>query len=370
VPRELRKQVYSSLHSLAHPCQRASAKLVTQRFVWPSINKDCNEWAKACHQCQRNKISRYNISPIANFELPSQRFEHIHIDLVSLPLVKGFRQCLTIIDRFTRYPEAIPLEDGNTETVARALLLNWIARFGVPLRITSDQGVQFTSEVFRMLNELLGVKHLKTTPYHPQANGLVERLHRQLKAALLCHNDSWYDALPAVLMGLRAAWKEDISTTPAELVYGEPIRLPGEFLAPSNQNGTAPELVKRLRNHFREISPEQTSRRGNHPIFAFKDLQTCTHVFVKKGQIGPSFSSLYSGPHRVMERHEKYFVVFCGNKNTAISVDRLKPAYTTRDDIPVNQQQILDQSPRPTPSRDAPISHTVSPPSKRVRFLL
>ncbi|XP_017463028.1 PREDICTED: uncharacterized protein YagA-like, partial [Rhagoletis zephyria] len=170
-------------------------------------------------ECQKNKIHRHASSPIASFEPPTERFEHIHIDLVSLKRSKGFNQCLTIIDRFTRYPEAVPLSDGTAETVAHALSLHWISRHGIPKRLTSDQGPQFESDLFQSLLKFYGIKHLHTTPYHPQANGLVERLHRQLKSALLCHDESWYDALPAVLLGLRAAWKDDIETTPAELVY-------------------------------------------------------------------------------------------------------------------------------------------------------
>ncbi|XP_015124377.1 uncharacterized protein LOC107046298 [Diachasma alloeum] len=137
-------------------------------------------------------------------------------DLELRQLLEGFKDCLTIIDRFTRYPEVVPLPDIRTETVVRALLYHWIARFGVPLRITSDRGGQFIADIYRRLTEMLGIRRKLTTPIHPQANGLVERLHRQLKAALLCHGDSWYDVLPLVLLALRTAWKPDVESTPAE----------------------------------------------------------------------------------------------------------------------------------------------------------
>lgn len=101
----------------------------------------------------------------------------------------------------------------------------------MPLRITTDQGRQFEAHLFKEMSELLGAKHLRTTAYHPQANGMVERLHRQLKAAIKCHgSDRWTEVLPTVLMGIRAAWKDDIQATPAELVYGGTLRLPGQFL--------------------------------------------------------------------------------------------------------------------------------------------
>jgi transposase InsO family protein len=204
--------VFDSLHSLSHPGVKATTRLITQRFVWPSVNKDCRDWARACITCQRSKITRHTTAPIAHIDTPGTRFEHIHIDLVGpLPIANGFRYLLTCVDRFTRWAEAIPLIDITAETVATALVSGWISRFGTPLRITTDQGRQFESSLFHALSNVTGMTHLRTTAYHPQANGMVERLHRQLKAALRCHGDEkWTEALPWVMLGIRATWKEDL----------------------------------------------------------------------------------------------------------------------------------------------------------------
>jgi len=95
-------------------------------------------------------------------------------NLSFLPYSEGFCYGLTCINRFTRWPEVNPLEDQEAETAARAFYTLWIARFGTPLRITTDQGRQFESCLFKQLNYLTGTNHLRTTAYHPSANGMVE----------------------------------------------------------------------------------------------------------------------------------------------------------------------------------------------------
>jgi transposase InsO family protein len=128
--------------------------------------------------------------------------------------------------------EAIPLKDMSAASCADALISGWVSRFGVPSLITSDRGTQFTSAVWEALCNKLGVAHTTTTAYHPQANGLVERAHRQLKEALRSRlaGAAWPDHLPWALLGLRAAPKDDSNISSAELVYGAPLVLPGEFL--------------------------------------------------------------------------------------------------------------------------------------------
>ena len=144
------------------------------------------------------------------------------------PVSQNNRYLLTIIDRFTRWPEAIPLPDSQAATCAVALLQHWIARFGVPEDITSDRGPQFTSSVWAEFKKLFGIKVHRTTSYHPQANGMVERLHRQLKASLKARKRPQQTGLwklPLVLLGIRSSWRIDPGCSPAELVYGTTIRL-------------------------------------------------------------------------------------------------------------------------------------------------
>jgi transposase InsO family protein len=142
--------------------------------------------------------------------------------------------------------EAIPVADISAAGCATCLFTGWISRYGVPHVLTSDRGPQFVSEVWAHMCRQLGVVHRQTTAYHPQANGLVERLHRQLKEALRARlqNNDWERHLPWVLLGLRAAPKEDSAISAAELVFGTKLTLPGELL--TGEHADTADLVERL----------------------------------------------------------------------------------------------------------------------------
>jgi cleavage and polyadenylation specificity factor subunit 1 len=189
--------------------------------------------------------------------LPSARFCHVHIDLVGpQPVSSGFRYCLTAIERYTRWPEALPLSDITAEAVAKAFVSVWVARFGCPQEITTDQGRQFEVRRFKTVATITGSSLTRTTAWHPACIGMIERLHRQLKAALMCHADErGAEALPLVLLRIGSAWK-NLKTSTAELVYGSPLRLPAEFFAPSLAERTdVTEFASRLRVHIGKLRP-------------------------------------------------------------------------------------------------------------------
>ena len=125
----------------------------------------------------------------------------------------------------------MPIVDIRAKTVADAFFSGWIACYGTPATITTDRGTQFESKLWDSLCNQFGIIRNRTTSYHPQSNGMVERFHRQLKAAIMAHEspNPWTIMLPAVLLGVRSAVKERLGRSAAEMIYGTTLRLPGEF---------------------------------------------------------------------------------------------------------------------------------------------
>ena len=234
VPLAWQERVFKTIHNLSHPSIRATRALISKRFVWHGMARQVGIWARCCEACQVSKVQFHVKAPLQKFPVPERRFDHVNVDIVGpLPTSAGYSYLLTIVDRYTRWPEAIPLTDIRAETCARAFLAQWISRFGVPSRITSDRGVQFTSSLWEAVMRIFGSDHCTTTAYHPQSNGMVERFHRQLKAALKAKlaAPNWIEVLPWVLLGIRTAPKEDLGCSSAELVFGYPLTVPGDFVA-------------------------------------------------------------------------------------------------------------------------------------------
>lgn len=365
VPEAAQRIVMEKLHSLAHPGPRATAQLVSSKYVWLKIDKACREYARNCLACQRNKVNRHNHTELGKFDTPDARFQHVHMDIVGpLPTIDGQSYVLTMVDRYTRWPEAVTMPNITAETTASHFIETWIARYGVPTRITTDQGRQFTSDLFNSISSRLGIEHLQTTPYHPQSNGLVERMHRTLKAAIRCQEESnWVQALPIILLAMRSQPREDMGASASQMVYGSPLRIPGEFMQEVGETSHH-KFVEELSKVMSALRPCLTSNNDTRrPIYRDKNLDHAKFVFIRVDAVKTPLQSPYTGPYRVLQCREKTFKVEVNGKPKEISVDRLKVAVTAEQ-----EEQKTDLTPQaievPSSTRRTRSGRVVIPPSR------
>ncbi|BHF76665.1 hypothetical protein SprV_0501976400 [Sparganum proliferum] len=201
------------------------------------------------------------------------------------------------------------------------------------------------------MNSAKGCTRIRTTAYHPAANGMVERFHRQLKASLRAAADpeNWTDHLPLVLLGIRSALKPDLDCSAAELVFGATVRLPGQMISPTPRVALEDptNLLHRLRQFLCIISPVPP-RPSVSESYLEKDLATCSHVYLRCDRVRRPLEPPYDGPFRVISRGTKNFRIQRGTREEVVSVDRLKAAVPdTPPDEPCGP---LPPAPPPRPS--------------------
>ncbi|XP_064215679.1 uncharacterized protein LOC135267345 [Tribolium castaneum] len=178
----------------------------------------------------------------------------------------------------------------------------------------------------------MGFRRARCTPYHPATNDKIERWHRTLKTAIKAHaSPNWTKHLPTVLLGLRTVIRDDTPVSASEMVYGSTIRLPGEFFQDSTNTIDPATFVGQLKANIANVRPASAPHHDNRQIFVPQNLDTCTHVFVRRDAVRKPFDPPYDGPCKVLNRTEKYFTVDLNNKSTNISLSRLKPAFLLND---------------------------------------
>ncbi|GBN16646.1 Transposon Ty3-G Gag-Pol polyprotein [Araneus ventricosus] len=282
VPTSFRKLIFDHLHNLAHPEIAASTKLISARYVWPG----------------------------------------------PLPPSEGQIYLLTIIDRFSRWPEAIPIPDMRAKTICRAIFDAWISRFGCPSVVTSDQGSQLRSSIFVEFTRMLGTQKIKTTPYHPISNRIVERFHRHLKSAIKAHeNEKWSELIPIILLGIRTAVKEDLQSSCSELVYGTTLRLPCDMIDVLDIPPCDIEFITDLRHRMQQLNPVATSAHCTDRFYIHPSLKSSSHIFLRVYRVQPPLRQPYTGPHKVLCRTDKTITVDINGRKTTVSLDRVKPAH-------------------------------------------
>ncbi|XP_077993259.1 uncharacterized protein LOC144447231 [Glandiceps talaboti] len=240
VPKLYRRDILSLAHDSlmsGHLGVNKTYNKILNHFYWPKLRQDVAKYCRSCHACQvvgkpNQKIPVAPLKPIPAF---SEAFSRVLIDCVGpLPKTKsGNEYLLTIMCASTRFPEAIPLRSINAQRIVKALT-KFFTLVGLPKSVQSDQGSNFMSNLFQQVLHQLGIEQYKSSAYHPESQGALERFHQTLKNMIRTYcfenEKDWDEGVHLVLFAARETVQESLGFSPFELVFGHSVRGPLKLL--------------------------------------------------------------------------------------------------------------------------------------------
>ena len=324
VPRPFFPSVLQLAHSHllgAHLGVEKTLERVVARFYWPGVKKAVENYCRQCADCQMVAPRPQVRAPLIPLPIISTPFSRIAMDLVG-PLPKsssGFQYILVVLDYATRYPEAIPLRTMASKGIAKELVLMF-TRIGIPEEILTDQGTPFMSKIMQDMCKLLRIKQLRTSVYHPQTDGLVERfnqtLKRMIKKVMELDGRNWDQLLPFLMFSIREVPQASTGFSPFELLYGRRPRGLLDLAKEAWEQQPSPhrtmiEHVEGLRDRMATLWPlvrehmaeAQTAQarvynRGTQP----REFQVGDKVLVLVPTVECKFLARWQGPYEVIER--------------------------------------------------------------------
>lgn len=262
-----RPEVEAKLRSLhdgptgAHFRIGTTTSKVKQRFWWPEMAKDIKHYVESCDICQRRKAPPHHTQVMHPIEVTAP-FDRWGIDIVHFPCSdSGNRYAIVAIDYFTKWPEARAIPNYRAETVAQFIFEDIICRHGCPYIIQSDRGTSFDNQLLDQLLTRYDIKHTLVAPYHPQSNGLVERLNQTIGRAIakMAQNNvkEWDKHLAGVLLAYRSAIQSSAHETPFYLAYGRHARLPVDCDRPLDDPDHAISEDQRITRILDRLEPKR-----------------------------------------------------------------------------------------------------------------
>lgn len=254
VPQVMRREILQACHD--EPCSghlgvsRTFAR-IHLKYYWPKLLASVQHYVKTCRECQRRKTPPLKTAGLLQpIDPPETPFQQIGMDLLGpFPMSSsGKRWIIVATDYLTRYAETGCLERGTAAEVAKFFVHNIVLRHGAPMVVITDRGTAFTSELMQCLMNMTNTTHRKSTAYHPQTNGLTERLNRTIADMLSMYVDiehkTWDEILPYATFAYNTAVQETTRIPPFELVYGRMVTTTLDAMLPVDNDNYEPSDVE------------------------------------------------------------------------------------------------------------------------------
>ena len=231
IPPSLVTTVLQYAHDrMGHPGRDKTSSFIRDRFFWPGMSYDIDNWIKGCKPCLLRKTPTTDRAPLVSITT-TEPLELVCMDFLQLETSKGgYPYILVITDHFTKYALAIPTRNTTARTTAEAFFNNFIVHYGFPKRIHSDQGPNFESKLIKELCTITGMEKSRTTPYHPMCNGVTERFNRTLLGMLGTltkeQKSDWKKYLGPLVHAYNSMRQDTTGQTPYFLMFGRQPRLP------------------------------------------------------------------------------------------------------------------------------------------------
>jgi len=230
LPRQFRVIALEKSHNdVGHLGRDKTLGILRERVYWPNMYSDVEQWIRSCDRCVKRKTPTNMRAPLVSITT-SQPMELVCMDYLTLETSKGgYQHILVITDHFTKYAVAVPMRNQSAKLTAEALFNNFIVHYGIPKRIHSDQGANFQGKLLQELYNITGITRSRTTPYHPEGNGITERLNRTLLGMLGTlrpdQKQNW-KAHVGPLVHAYNCTKHDVTRfSPHQLMFGRQPRL-------------------------------------------------------------------------------------------------------------------------------------------------
>ena len=358
VPHAQRQLLLEEAHGGTFSGHLREAKVYGQlqkHYWWPNMRSDVRKFCLSCLPCATRHIGRAAKTPLTPIPVAGP-FDCVGVDVIQFPSTyDGNQYAVVFMDYLTKWPEVFATPDQTAETIAHLLVENIVCRHGVPAKLLSDRGTNFLSELLQEVYQLLGLKKLNTSAYHPQTDGLVERFNRTLTEMLAKTVDAsgrdWDQRLPYVLFAYRTSLQESTKESPFYLLYGRDAQLPTEAALNTPRTCYQVDLddfKTDLTTNFTEAwqLAKQNVKKAQKRQKKYYDRKSKTPQFRVGGRVfvyqpgaiqgkAWKFSRPYHGPYRILELTDKNAKVCPVDQPQAtptfVSLDRIRHC---PDDLP------------------------------------